>query len=314
MTATVKPPEGASRRHTLRFSSLESLGFSDAAHTWSDTPVVRDTPSRGRHETTLADLEPVEFGHDLDRSNVRWGLITLVALVIGSLGVFGYWLYQRPAVVEQAAVTEVVSAAHDLEAAIPTLLAANTELSDDGTLPDGPALAAAESEARALFELSGTVNDFETRVAASDAAGAALDALRLIRETSSYQAALVPSLAAPPLETDPEAIELDQAARSFGEWQLSFTSMRSALPDNVLPRVTQELEVIAADLNRILSDYVDALREDDQEAATLTLSNLDTRLTAVGETMSQSIVDIQNRVELQIATATAALERILTDD
>ncbi len=313
MTATVKPPEGASRRHTLRFSSLESLGFSDAAHTWSDAPATLDSPSRGRHEATLADLEPVEFGRDLDRSNVRWGLATLVALVLGGLGVFGYWLYQRPVVMEQAAVSDVVTAAENLEAAIPSLLAANTELSDVGTLPDGPTLAAAESEARALFELSGTVNDFETRVAASDAAGAALDALRLIRETGSYQAAVAPTLAAPPLETDPEVIALDQAARSFGEWQLSFTSMRSALPEDVLPRVTQELAVITSDLNRVLSGYVDALREDDQEAAALMLSNLDTRLAEVGETMEASIVDIQSRVELQIAEATAALQRLLAD-
>lgn len=313
MTATVKPPEGASRRRTLRFSSLESLGFSNAAFTWSDTPTEIAGSSRGRHETTVADLEPVEFGQQLDRGNVRWSLVALILLLLGGLGALGYWLYQRPVVMEQVAISEVATTARDLEAALPLLITANTELGDSAAVPDGPSLAIVESDARALFELSGSVGDFETRVAASEAAAATLDALRLIRETGSYRAAVAPALAAPPLETDPEAIALDQAARSFGDWQLSFTGMRSALPDGVLPRVTDQLDVISADLTRVLGDYVDALREDDQHAADRVLSNLGARLTEVETTMEQSVVDIQSRVELQLAEATSALRRLLTD-
>lgn len=313
MTATVKPPEGASPRRTLRFSSLESLGFSDAAFTWSDTPTDVTTSSRGRHETTVADLEPIDFGHQLDGGNVRWSLVTLIVLLLGGVGAFGYWLYQRPAVMEQAAVSEVVATAQDLEAAIPSLIAANGGLGGVEAVPDAPTLATVESDARALFELSGSVGDFETRVAASEAAAATLDALRLVRETGSYQAAVAPALAAPPLETDPEAIALDEAARSFGDWQLSFTGMRSALPEGVLPQVSDQLDIISADLTRVLGDYVDALRADDQHAADRTLSILGARLTEVGATMEQSIVDIQNRVELQLAEATSALQRLLTD-
>ena len=313
MTATIEPPQGASRRPTLRFSSLESLGFSDAAFTWSEDPVTAETRSRGRHEATVADLEPVDFGRDLDRSNIRWGIVTLVVFLLGSLGFVGVWLYQRPAAAEQGAIADVATAARDLEAAIPSLLDANTALSDAGSLPDGPTLASLESKARALFEMSGSVNDFETRVAASEAAGATLDALRLVRETGAYQAAVAPNLAAPPLETDPEAIALDQAARSFGEWQLSFTNMHSALPAGVLPRVGQQLEGVTGELNGVLGAYVDALREDDQQAATRILFELDTRLSEVGETMERSIVDIQARVELQIAESAAALERLLSD-
>lgn len=315
MTATVKPPKGASARRTLRFSSLESLGFSDAAFTWSDTPTV-DTgtnSSRGRHETTVADLEPIEFGQQLSGGNVRWSLVALIALILGGVGVFGYWLYQRPIVMEQAVMAEVSVAAESLEAQLPLLIAANEELGDTEAVPDTATLATVESDARALFELSGSVGDFETRVAASEAAAATLDALRLVRETGSYRAAVAPALTAPPLETDPQAIALDEAARSFGNWQLSYTGMRSALPDGVLPRVSQQLDVISTDLTRVLGDYVDALRADDQQAADRTLSTLDARLVEVGATMDQSIADIQSRVELQLAEATSALQRLLAD-
>ena len=88
MTATIKPPKGASHQ-TLRFSSLESLGFSDAAFTWSENlPEVTET-SRGRHEATVADLKPLEFGSHLSRGNTRWSLVFLAVLIIGGLGALG---------------------------------------------------------------------------------------------------------------------------------------------------------------------------------------------------------------------------------
>lgn len=313
MTATVRPPKGQSRRRALRFSSLESLGFSDATFTWSDTPSDPPGSMRGRHEATVADLKPVEFDRDLDRGNVRWGLVTLVVLLLGGLGAFGYWLYQRPAVMEQAAVTEIVAIASEVEDGLPLVATAGAELAESELSPDGPALAAVESNARALFEVSGTVGDLETRIAASEAAEATLDAIRLIRETGSYRAAVIPSLATPDLVTDPDAIELDEAARSFGDWQHAFTTMRAALPDGALPRVTEQLDAISVDLTRVLGEYVDALREDDQKAAELVLTTLGVRLTEAAETMDRSISDITTRIELQVTEADSALRRLLAD-
>ena len=81
----------------------------------------------------------------------------------------------------------------------------------------------------------------------------------------------------------------------------------------MLPRVSDQLDVISTDLTRVLGDYVDALRADDQQAADRTLSTLGARLAEVGVTMEQSIVDIQQRVELQLDEATSALQRLLAD-
>jgi hypothetical protein len=306
MTATIKPPKGASRP-TLRFSSLESLGFSDAAFTWSETPPEVVETTKGRHEATVADLKPLEFGSHLNRGNTRWSLVLLAAVIFAGLAALGYWLFQRPAAVQDAALSELVVTARALDEAIPELASAAAALGDAETVTDGPALADVEREARSLFEISGSVASLETRTAASQAAGATLDALRLVRETGSYRAAVAPVLIAPPLETDPELIALDEAARSFGNWQLAFNDMRTALPEGVLPEVSEEIGSISSGLTTVLDEYMDALRQDDQEAAALVLSTLGSRLSGIGRTLDTSIEDIQRRVRLQLEEAVGAL-------
>jgi len=306
MTATIKSPKGASRQ-TLRFSSLENLGFSDAAFTWSERLSEVEETTRGRHEATVADLKPLEFGSHLSRGNTRWSLVFLAVLILGGLGALGYWLYQRPAAVEEAALSDLAVTARALDEAIPDLASAAAALDDAVTVTDGSGLADVEREARALFDISGSVASLETRTAASQAAGATLDALRMVRETGSYRAAVAPVLTAPPLETDPELIALDEAARSFGDWQLAFNDVRTALPDEVLPEVSEEIDAISAGLTSVLGQYMDALREDDQEAAARVLSTLGSRLSDVGRALDTSIDDIQNRIRLQLDEAVAAL-------
>ncbi len=309
MTATFKPPKGASRQ-TLRFSSLESLGFSSDAFTWSEhLPEVVDPP-KGRHEATVADLKPVEFGNNFTRGNTRWSLVVLAVLIFSGVTAFGYWLYQRPAIAQEAALSNLVGTAQALDDTLPELALAAAALDSAETVTDGPALAEVEREARSLFEISSSVASLETRTVASRAADATLDALRLVRETGSYRAAVMPALVTPPLETDPEVIALDEAARSFGNWQLTFNDMRSALPDDVLPEVTERIDSISAGLTTVLTQYMDALREDDQEAAALTLSTLGSKLAEVGKVLDTSIDDIQSRVQLQIDEATGALRSL----
>jgi len=309
MTATFKPPKGASRQ-TLRFSSLESLGFSSDAFTWSERlPEIVET-QKGRHEATVADLKPIEFGNHFTRGNVRWSLVILAVLIGSAVAAFGYWLYQRPAAVEQGAISDLEVTARALDDALPELALAAASLDMSETVTDGSALADVEREARALFEVSGSIASLETRTAASQAADSTLDALRLVRETGSYRAAVTPALVAPPLETNPDAIALDEAARSFGDWQLTFNDMRTALPDDVLPGVTQRIDTVSAGLTSVLTQYMDALREDDQGAAALTLSTLGTRLAEVGKVLDTSIDDIQSRIQLQIDEAIAALDSL----
>lgn len=328
MTATIKPPHRGTgtRRRPLRFSSLESLGFFDDESVWSDSPDDAPTEEieaspQGRHETPppepdpFADWAPQEVGRGLTSGNTRWSTIVISFVVVAALAAVGYWLYQRPAVQEQASIETVSTQARALQSALPALEAFNRTLLEDTPVADTGALASVEREARALFEASGTLagSGTELRTAASQAASSALDGARLVGEARSYRAAVVPVIAAPALETDPELIPLDEAARSFGSWQLGFDQARTALPESVLTEVTQRLDVVSGDLANIMGRYVDALREDDEAAAQAVLLDLSSRLSQVQASLDESLEGIQERVNARIEQSTAALDRLVGD-
>jgi hypothetical protein len=329
MTATIKPPERKTsvHRRPLRFSSLETLGFADATSTWSDTPRVvvpqhpqttGEVPIRGRHEAgpdPLSSWHPEEIGGRLTGGNVRWGLVSILVLVLAGAGALGYWLYQHPTSLEQASLATVTEHARSLRASIDNVGTFNSALLDDTESPATADLFAVEAEARALFNSSGSLDGSATtlRSAALRAASSTLDGIRLASDAHSYRAAVLPILAAPRLETDPELIALDEAARQFGAWQLSFDQARSALPDQVLPDVTQQLDILSGDLTSILGRYVDALREDDEAAANGALLELNSRLAQIQGFMNETIRDIQERVSSRLAEVRESLGHLLDD-
>lgn len=315
MTATIKPPpERRSRRRAIRLSSMEILGFSDSASTWFDSPVetAPPTPHRGRHETTVADLQPEDFGGRLDGSNIRWGVIAPAALILVAIAWFGYWLYQRPIAQQQASLSDVTAQAEELRATLPELQGFNDELLDPEAAGDS-SLAGVAATARSLFEASGGLGPTQDgiRAASSQASASALDAIGLATETRSYRAAVLPLLDTPGLETDPELIALDEAARRFGDWQLGFDEVLSALPDGVLSDVTEQLDTLSGDLATIMGDYVDALRTDDPTAAEAVLADLGLRLRAIEDELDGTTAEIQTRVDGRISEAIDALGRIL---
>lgn len=329
MTATIKPPDRQmdSGRHRLRFSSLETLGFSDAKSVWSDSPHVESGTAppqaaehrRGRHEAPppepdpLSDWRPGEIGARLTGGNIRWGIWITLALLMASVAGVGYWLAQRPAVQERESLANVIERAVALESGISTLEGFNSRLLDRDAPAETAPLFAVEGDARALFDVSGSLNTSETglRSAALQAASSTLDGVRLVGEAHSYRAAVLPILNPPHLETDPELIELDEAARSFGTWQLSLDQLRTALPDGVLSDVTQDLDMLSGELTSIMGTYVDALRDDDQTAADMALLDLSSKLASIRASLNESLENIQDRVSVRIAEARAAIGTVV---
>ncbi|HUG08603.1 MAG TPA: hypothetical protein VMP13_06880 [Acidimicrobiia bacterium] len=324
MTATIKPPDSrtSARRRSLRFSSLETLGFSDATTTWSDSPVTEKTVDkpedhrRGRHEAEpdpFSDWHPAEIGGPLTGRKVRWSVVVIFVLVVAGAAAFAYWLYQRPSVIEQASVATVTERALALDASLSALDDFNADLLGDTASTGTAKLFALESEARTLFSTSGALDGSATelRSAALRAASSTLDGVRLADAAHSYRAAVLPTLVPPTLETDPELIALDEAARQFGAWQLSFDQMRTALPDEVLPDVTQQLDILAGDLTSIMGRYVDALREDDEAGANGALLELSSRLAQIRSVMNNAIADVHGRVSGRVAEARESLDRLL---
>lgn len=319
MTATIKPPEkDRSERRGLRFSSMEVLGFVHSESTWSDSAPASSTPEtvrRGRHEATVADLSPEDPGDRLTGGNVRWGFVVMILLFVAGAAAAGVWLYQRPAAQEATSAATLTSTASELAAALPTLEQFNTDLVAAENPTEASALSVVEATARSLFAASANLGSGQTemRTAASQASGSTLDAIRLATEARSYRAAVLPMLTPPELETDPELIELDEAARQFGDFQLGFDNVRTALPESILSEVTQELDILSGDLSTLLGRYVDALREDDRAAVEAVMSDLSERLAAIDELLESELGEIQARVETRIDEARQALDRILAD-
>jgi len=261
----------------------------------------------------LTAWEPTEFGgRRYDGSNFRLSLLVVFLIAIAGVGAFAYWLYQRPVVEATANAAAVASTATALDDSLPSLETFNATLVDSEPAADTADLFAVDAAARALFEASAALgNDsVQARSAAASAAGSALDGVRLAGDTHAYKMAVLPLLVTPSLETDPALVELDAAARSFGEWQLRFDAVRTALPEGVLPGVTEQLDVLSGDLNTILTGYLDALRSDDPSAVTPVIADLENRLTEVGALMSAAVEETQSRVTARIAETRAALSQL----
>lgn len=297
---------------------MESLGFTDAVSEWSDGP--RPSPSRppGRHVSTLApavapasvaDWAPGEIRHELDRRNVRWNVLISVAVLVGALSYVGFWLYQRPTAQANVAAVEMETQAAALADTLPVLEDFNDALLLPDAAAEPPQLFELESAARLLFQTSGQLPPEQeaARSAASVAAEEALEGLQLVRGGHAYRLAVTPILARPDLETDPNLIALDEAARAFGEWQLQFDQVRTALPDQVLPDVTERMDLVSAELGGILTGYVDALRSDDMAAAQAVLSGLDNLLNELSDFMDVELDAVQSQVSRHIAEAENAL-------
>ncbi|HET9259802.1 MAG TPA: hypothetical protein VFP42_06710 [Acidimicrobiia bacterium] len=325
MTATTRPTgrDGQHRTH-LRFSSMESLGFDNPSSMWTEssslaharTAVLAPEPSKGRHQAEpdgIVAWQPQEVGRRLNGRDFRWSLLVGTGLLVAVAGVAAFWLYQQPARQAAASAAIVAREAAGLEVTLPALVAFNTTLGDNDSTANQADLFAVDAAARTLFDASADLDrgQAERRSAAAAASGAALDGIRLAGDTQAFQKAVIPILALPALETDPTLIALDEAARNFGEWQLRFDQVRTALPDGVLSDVTGQLDIISGELPWYMTRYVDALRADSQTEADAVLAHLGGRLEKVGSHMAGSIELIQQRVTDRVDEAITAIGRLL---
>jgi hypothetical protein len=239
--------------------------------------------------------------------------VVLLALVVAGLALGGAWLYQRPGLEREAVFSDLNTQAERVEMALPGLEAINAALTTPAVESVIAPLTALEAEARARFPRSGSLPQTEsaTRGLAADAASTALDASRLLGDAIAYRQAVLPILAQPELETDPMLIELDEAARAFGAWQLRVDEVRTALPSGVLADVTEQLDVLSGDLPGLLSGYIDALREDDAEAASAVIREIGGRLGHVESRLMSALSGVQQRVSDRLEDTRDALRLLI---
>lgn len=329
MTATIRRPEpgGAhptrSAKSRVRFSFMESLGFieSPAVVTRSWLPAESTPPyppsqvKRGAHERTVADLEPIDTTGELLKRNVRWGLVTTVALLFGTvLGVAG-WLLQRPSELAETATNSLRASAISLATELETLATVNATLTDQqaDTSAINVTASSVDTGARELFNASAALPNSHAgmRRQAADVASRAIDAARLISDAAAYRAAVIQILAAPRLETDPELIALDEAVRQIGSWRLSFDQVRSALPSGTMTNVSTQLDVVSANLESIQNRYVDRLREDDRQGAEAVVLEFAAQLQVVETILNDSLAKTQENVSGLIEESLAGIDGLL---
>ncbi|MFQ5522827.1 MAG: hypothetical protein ACE5F5_04540 [Acidimicrobiia bacterium] len=296
---------------------METLGFfevPEAVPTWSTSVAAvsaqlpeSEAPQRSTRDDFLTSWEPAE-PRALGK-RVRWGLALTLTLLVASLSSLALWLYRQPEAEAAQALTRVQDAASRLDQELMALDDMNASLlAPDQDLTQATAVLLTVDElARSLFESSVELSpaQAELKVRAADAASQALEAARQLDDLLAYHAAMASVLVAPSMETDPELITLEEAARLFGEWRAGFDRIRTNLPDGVLPEVTAELNLISAELETIQRQYLDALRSGTM--ATEPQQTLSLRLVEASQILGESLGVSRAAIAERIERARSAL-------
>lgn len=306
-------------------SFMESLGFAETPTVSYVAPPTSSKPAPSRlvstgvgraitveqmwdttelHAESMVDWAPVAVDKRKLNKRLRFKVIAIWLLILGTLGVGGFWLWQAPSASADRAIAEVTADAESLETALAPMLTATEALTpefEEITLALADAAATVDETSRELFAAAASLPDseLELRSNATDSATAAINASKQLTTTAAYLGAVVPIMTGPALETDPDLVELADAAAQFAAWQSHFDSVRGVLPVAVMTAVSRELETISADLGSIQSNYLDAVREGDRESALETIRSLEGRLSNAWsllltetETARASIIEI----------------------
>ena len=315
---------------------METLGFSDSTNLWSDTQVPPSTQTRytapvppqpqvkrGRHEAPPAptprnqpltsitsnpksDWTTGEVESRFTGGDIRWVRGLAIALIIVGLGIGGYWAYLQMEAATGASTTELRTVAADLDTALAGLSEGSVEARDSSMVE-------INTLARELFTVAGLLGSSEEALnnAATSASSAALDATRILDEAMSLDRAIEVLAAPPPLETDPEALALDEAIRRFGEWQSGLTaaSFNPTLTD--LAPTIEAYEALVSDLDGYLSDYAAAMGSDSEADATQVVIEIFDRLTTLQQISNEATEAATTRAGNLLDRARDALASIL---
>lgn len=309
----------AKKSRLPRLFSMELLGFMDSpgvAGTWSPIPEPSGNGAPGRHTpqeelARIADQAPTDVGSELFQGNIRWSVLAALVIIGAGIAALGAWVTQKPVSDRAEAIAAVEGTAAELRLAVAEMTALNEGLAgaEVDTASVNEKLSRVDALARELFTASAALpqSDATIRARATDVSSEALDATKLLREAYAYRATVLPVLAPPVLETDPQLIEIDEAVRQFGAWQSRFDEVRTALPEAFMEKVTIELGSISGQLEAMLSDYVDALRSENASSAADAVDSLERRLSTAETTLFSALGDVQTRVQRHIDASKFAL-------
>lgn len=293
-----KPQVAASRL----VSSTTRTGLT-VAEMWDTTELEADS---------MVDWRPLDVDQRRLDKRVRWPFMVMWLVIAGGIAVGGYWVWQAPANGAAAAVAVVTADSEALANALDPLETATDALLpgqnlDSATMSD--AATDVDDASRQLFASSGDLpaSESASRTAASDAATQALDASKKLTGLAAYIGAVTQIVVAPTLITDPALVTLETAVFDFGEWRNEFDGVRARLPEGSMSAVTRELALVSARLESIQNAYVDALRNDDQQAALTAVRDLEGMLTNTWSVLLEEADSVKQGILDRIDSARGSL-------
>lgn len=304
---------------------MEVLGFFDDPEQKSADRVPPSLPGpppqvrRGKHERPPPDPvssgQPAELGSKLVGRDTRWGLVVVALAMMGLVAAGAFWLYNRPNLLAQQAVADVMDRAGSLQTELVALAQLNQGLDDPALELEalGPQLTAVEGRARELFSAAGELSREQAamRSLAAEAAEAALDSSRRLGATHGFRAAVIPLLVPPALETDPGLVSLEQAAADFADWQARFGAVLGALAGGGMEDVMHALENVSAGSERVLPSYLDAISDRNPEAAQTAIHDLVVMLAETEALLGSRLVEVKTEIDADLQRSLQALELLL---
>jgi hypothetical protein len=315
---------------------MEYLGFAEASTVSYATPSPKPVPAPSRLVSTslrsattveemwdttelqaesMMDWAPISVDTKRLNKRVRFKVLLGWIVALAAVGAAGYWLYQVPGATADLAVVEVEADVAALDAALSPMLAVTAALTpefDQITLDLGSATSAVDQTSRDLFAAAADLPDSELalRSNVTQAATDALDASKTLNTAAAYLGAVIPILTGPTLETDPELVELADAAAQFAAWQAHFDTVRNVLPGTVLLPVTEELAEVSTDLAAIQTAYLDGLREGNRPAALQAVRDLEGRLNDAWSLLVSQTESVKSSITASAQSAQESLNLV----
>ena len=322
-------------RKRFRLAAMESLGFSEApfdsslrrpASARTTLVTTRPAPKTGKHvedlwdstelhAPALVDWKPSSTSKRLHKRNFRLTVVLGTLVVLVGAAAFAYWIYQRP--VKEAAIARAAVAADatDLSVALEGVAEVVVLLPSPhiDNINYSTILSLSDDAARNLFASSADLTQGSAldRATATDVAGIALDISRTTGHAMAYRLALEPALTLPVFETDPGLIDLVGATEEFGAWWARFDEIVTALPQGVVPDVTDSSTTLLADLESWQAGYVDAIRVEDAPAAAAVLAELQAELDKIHAELLVSSEALSAEVSALLAHASQRLASLV---
>lgn len=307
---------------------MEVLGFIEtpgtavtSTVTWVDSAshaIIEASPPPQPLPAAEVDLfagwKPQELATRFSKGRVRWGMVAFVTGLLAMTTLAALWVYQRPQIDAENARQTVRSGISEVTPALIRLAALNETLTS-ATIDArevNSVMLALDTGMRRLFAVTPDLAspDGAIRTRLLDATGDIADALRLFGDSYAYRSGVIPVLVAPPLETDPGLISLEDAASSFSEWQARFEAVRTALPEGQLDDVNEALGALSTRLPDLQGEYLDALRLQDAIGAEAVTARLADDLGNVEAVMLSALEQIKERLAELVVAARVGLDEV----